>query len=92
MTIKLKKLRDAARGQSCVACGRWDDSIVFAHLPTKGVADAGMGMKCDDFWGADLCGGCHFEADHGQYRNDIWWRTRMVYRTLRRRFEQGVLK
>jgi hypothetical protein len=89
---KMPRIRKLAEGQSCVACGNWDGTVVHAHLPNAGVSDAGMGGKCLDLWGAHLCSACHYEADHGEYRNDIWWRTRMVYLTQCRLVEQGHLK
>lgn len=88
----LPRIRKLAQGQSCVACGSWDDTVVLAHMPIKGVADAGMGGKCLDLFAAHLCQKCHHDADHGEYRRDIEWRTRMVYRTLCRLVEQKHLK
>ena len=92
MRRDLPRIRKLAKGQQCVACGSWDDTVVLAHMPIKGVADAGMGGKCLDLWAAFLCIRCHHEADHGEYRDDIHWRARMVYRTLCRLVEQGHLK
>jgi len=65
---------------------------VLAHLPIRGVAEAGMGAKCCDLWAAHLCSDCHALADQGEYRNDIHWRSRMVYRTLERLVAQGHLR
>jgi hypothetical protein len=88
----MPRIRKLAKGQPCVSCGNWDDSVVLAHLPIKGVAEAGMGGKVLCLWGAHLCASCHFAADHGEYRNDIHWRARMVYKTLERLVDQGLLK
>jgi len=88
----MPRIRKLAAGQQCVACGSWDDSVVLAHMPIAGIADAGMGGKCLDLWGAHLCKSCHWQADHGHYRRDTEWRARMVYRTLSRLVEQGHIK
>ena len=92
MRRDMPRIRKLANGQPCVACGRWEPTVVAAHMPIAGVADAGMGGKCLDLWAAHLCAECHHEADHGEYRTDIHWRSRMVYRTLCRLVEQGRLK
>jgi hypothetical protein len=92
MRRDLPRIRKAAKNQQCVACGSWAETVVLAHLPIAGVADAGMGGKCLDLWGAWLCNHCHHEADHGEFRDDIYWRARMVYRTQCRLVEQGILK
>lgn len=73
-------LREAARGESCVACGA--PGAVLAHLADPG--QSGVGQKCDDEMGAHLCGRCHYEADHGRYRRDYKWRHRMIGRTAGR--------
>jgi len=92
MRRDIPRIRKLAKGQQCVSCGSWDETVVLAHLPIAGVADAGMGGKCLDLWGAWLCRGCHDRADFGDYRNDIEWRARMVYRTLCKLVEQGEVK
>lgn len=86
------KLRKAAKDRACVSCGAQDGTVVLAHMPIAGVADAGMGGKCGDHWAAHLCARCHSDADSGPYRRDIHWRARMVYRTLNRLFSDGVVK
>lgn len=90
--VRSEKLTQAAKGQSCVACNAEDGTIVLAHLATSGIADRGTGTKCDDFWGAHLCHRCHYEADHGIYVDDLFWRTQMVAKTLRRLFKNGKLR
>lgn len=92
MTYENQALRDLAQGQPCVACGLQDDTTVMCHLPYHGIADHGTGEKCDDFWSAWLCQRCHFYADHGEGRKDLFWRTRMIYRTQRQLFRYGHLQ
>lgn len=75
-----------ADGQSCVCCGAQDKTVVLAHLPMMGVSQGGF-SKCDDFWGADLCRRCHDLADSEHYRQDVYWRSLMLKRTLRRRLD-----
>lgn len=94
-----KALRDApSKSNHCVACADegkdadWPPGmVVLAHLPIAGAADAGMGRKCSDFWAADLCPDHHTYADSEEGRKDIYWRVRMVYQTLQRRFHGGTV-
>ena len=69
---------------------------MFAHAPSE---DKGMGIKSPDWWGADCCAACHDIVDGrhdvsvniGAYDiNDCFMRG--VYRTIKRRIEQGVIK
>jgi hypothetical protein len=92
MTYRSRPLLDLACGQSCVNCGADDGTIVAAHLAWPGVADRGIGHKCDDFWCAWLCRRCHESADSGEFHRDFFWRTQMVARTLRRLFVLGHLQ
>jgi hypothetical protein len=76
-----------------VNCGAQDDTVVLAHMPNYGITETqGQSRRCDDFWAAHLCVRCHELADSGPYRRDHMWRARMVYRTLRRLFADGILK
>lgn len=91
-----EKLRNAPRvlDDWCVSCQcyKTPGTVVLAHLPIKGIAEAGTALKCSDFWGAHLCDKCHYEADHGAFRSDIMWRIRMVYRTLQRVFHERIVE
>lgn len=62
MTFRSKKLREAADGESCIACGSHDGTVVLAHR-NEG---KGMGLKVPDFWSLDLCARCHSEYDQGK--------------------------
>ena len=58
---KIKMLRDAAKGRSCVRCGRNDGTVVGAHY--TGVRrlsyGGGFGRKVHDLVMAHLCAECH---------------------------------
>ena len=90
--IKLPHLTKSARDQSCVSCGVEDGTVVWAHLPTRNVTQPIAGSKVHDYCGAYLCHECHYEADHGEARNDVEWRWRCNYLSLGRAFREGVLK
>lgn len=64
MNLRIPKLRDMARHETCVACGADDGTIVWAHsnLPEHG---KGMSMKATDEMGMFLCFRCHAELDQG---------------------------
>lgn len=69
---KIKKLRDAARDQSCVRCGKRDGTIVLAHYSgmNSHKFGKGMGTKCHDLIGAHLCYDCHTYMDSYKDGND----------------------
>lgn len=89
--FRSEKLRAYANGQACVCCGAQDGTVVLAHLPMQGISPGGS-SKCDDFVSAFLCGRCHHEADHGEYRTDVFWRYQMNVRTLKRLFVNGKVR
>jgi hypothetical protein len=91
MSFKSQKLRDSARDEACVNCGIQDGTVVLAHLPMMGIADGGS-SKCDDFVCGFLCTRCHYEADHGSKRRDVFWRYQVNVKTLRRMFEKGAIR
>jgi CRISPR/Cas system-associated protein Cas10 (large subunit of type III CRISPR-Cas system) len=63
MAGSFEKLRKAAAGESCIACGREDGTIVLAHR-NEGKA---MGKKLmPDYLALDLCHACHAEYDQGR--------------------------
>lgn len=88
--VRSKKLREAARGESCVNCNDNDETTVMCHLPFPG--DAGRGIKTDDYWSAHLCWSCHVYADSAEGRRDYSWRGLMIHRTLRRLVQSGILR
>lgn len=95
------KLTKAAKGQQCTIqlhpyCNGNPETTVFAHMNCE---DKGMGKKSPDFWGADSCSTCHDIID-GRMKVEPWITSqevkdcfiRGVYRTLKRRIEQGLIK
>lgn len=58
-------LRQAARDQSCVACGAQDGTVVLAHYfgPRRHEYGGGMSRKGCDLVGAHLCIRCHQRMD-----------------------------
>jgi len=93
------KLTKAARGQECTIqihpyCNMDPDTTVFCHAPSS---DKGMATKSPDYWGADGCSTCHAIVDgsHATHLSaDEIYRCFMrgVFRTLKRRIEQGLIK
>ena len=88
--IRVKKIRDSARGQDCTVQSPWCNhdpaTVVFAHYSAKG--ESGMGMKPDDSQGAYACDRCHSWLD-GRYRpaqGDHPWADKEFYwfRAMRR--------
>lgn len=95
----MSKLTKAARGQECTIqiypyCNGNPETTVFCHAPSE---DKGIGKKSPDIWGADGCSTCHDIVD-GRRSVDIpafeiyQCFVRGIYRTLKRRIEQGLIK
>lgn len=93
------KLRDAARDQSCVACGATDGTVVLAHYmgPRRHSYGGGMSHKGHDLIGAHLCARCHNDMDTGSRDKFKRWEASEIFLnycalTLIRLHQQGVLK
>jgi hypothetical protein len=97
----MNKLRNAARGQSCVRCGVQDGTVILAHYsgPHQHKFGKGTGIKGHDAAAADLCVDCHRFFD--EYRSEVseGWRIARSEEflaacllTVIRRIQQGVLK
>jgi uncharacterized Fe-S cluster-containing radical SAM superfamily protein len=93
------KLRDAARDQPCVRCGRNDGTTVLAHYfgPRRHQYGGGMSHKGHDAIGAHLCAACHSYMDTwGRSRDTRWEHSEeflhLCALTIIRNFEQGVIK
>jgi len=95
----MSKLTKAARGQECTIqlypyCNGNEETTVFCHMNSE---DKGMSIKSPDFWGADGCSSCHDIVDMRVIPKDIDREeitaafVRGVYRTLKRRIEQGLI-
>jgi hypothetical protein len=94
------KLTKAARGQECTVqlfpyCNGNTETTVLAHANSE---DKGMGIKSPDWWGADCCSACHDILDSRNSVPDVSdseiFRCHMrgIYRTIKRRIEQGLIK
>ncbi len=104
MILRSRAMLDAAKGQSCVNCGKRDGTIVAAHLTGIRAAEFGKGtsIKPHDLLVCDLCLRCHlsFDGNRESYIKNPNMRKidqseRMlacIARTLIRRVKQGVLK
>lgn len=91
-------LRELARGQSCIRCGRDDGTIVLAHYfgPRRYAYGGGMSQKGHDAVGAELCSICHSWMDTGSRDKERKWETseeflHLVALTWIRRVESGVV-
>ena len=99
--IRMKKIRDSARGQECQAntpyCNHDSDTVVLCHYGTAG--EKGMGLKPSDTSAAYCCSGCHDWLDmrtqsgvalESQDREYYWFRA--LRRTWALLVANGVLK
>jgi len=101
--IRIKKIRDSARGQECTVNSPWcnynPETTVFAHYGEPG--EKGMGLKPDDTSGAYVCSDCHDWLDgrvtHSSVDteemlacpSDYWFKA--MRRTWKLLIENGVL-
>ena len=71
----MSKLREAARDQPCVRCGREDGTTVLAHYfgPRRHEYGGGMSIKGHDAVGAWLCAECHKHMDTWSRAKDMKW-------------------
>jgi hypothetical protein len=95
----MSKLRDAANGMSCVACGRQDGTVVLAHYfgPRRHSYGGGMSRKGEDIVGAHLCRACHIYMDTLSKDKEKRWENSETFLhycalTWIRLIERGVLK
>jgi len=61
-------LRKEAKGRECQIrasgiCNRDRETVVLAHLNSKGLLGVGMGQKVPDIFGAWACSACHDFVD-----------------------------
>lgn len=94
----MSKLRKAARGRQCTIqihpyCSMDDETTVLCHAPCE---DKGWSTKSPDWWGADGCNICHDIVD-GRMKVELSQEeikecfVRGIYRTIKRRIEQGLI-
>jgi len=96
--IRLKKIRDSARGQDCTVESPWcnhnPETVVFAHYSAPD--ESGMGMKPDDTSGAYACSDCHDWLDgrvnHAACIPEEYYWFRACRRTWRLLIEREILK
>ena len=104
--IRLKKIRESAKGQACTVQSPWcngnPETTVFAHYGEPG--EKGMGLKPDDTSGAYACSACHdwldgrikaspideTEEEYRHVKGRYWFRA--MRRTWALLVENGVLK
>jgi len=89
--VRSKTYRNGAKDQSCTVCDMNDGTTVFVHLDAQ-YAGKGRGIKADDVAGFDGCQECHdrYARLDGNPLPE-WLITRALYRTVKRRIEQGIL-
>jgi formate-dependent nitrite reductase cytochrome c552 subunit len=95
----MTKLREAARGQSCVRCARQDETVVLAHYTgaRRHAYDGGFGIKVHDLIGAHLCADCHKTMDTiGRSKQGKWEHSEeflhLCALTIIRLYKQGIIK
>jgi hypothetical protein len=98
--IRSKKLMQSAKGQSCINCGKNNDTICARHY--NGLRQyrlgKGRGIKCDDLATAELCDECDqlFSEGRSQKWADKVERSEefllLIAETNIRRVKNGVMK
>lgn len=89
--IRSEAYKRGAEGQSCTLCGNNDGTVVLCHL-NEHWAGKGRSIKSDDIASMDLCHQCHKKYDEPKLMLiEKWEITRAMYRTIKRRIEQGIL-
>jgi hypothetical protein len=101
--IRMKKIRDSARGEDCTVCSPWcnhnPETVVFAHYGEPG--EKGMGIKPDDSSGCYACSSCHdwldgrvthSSVDANDLYDKIFYWFRAMRRTWKLLIENGILK
>ena len=95
----MSKLRQAAKGQSCVRCGVDDGTVVLAHYfgPRRHLYGGGMSRKGHDLIGAHLCSTCHHMVDIEMRDHKLKYEYSEQFLhycalTIIRLYEQGVIK
>jgi hypothetical protein len=100
--IRLKKIRDSARGEACTIQSPWcngnPETTVFAHYGEPG--EKGIGLKPDDSSGAYACSDCHdfldgrvthSSVDANDLNDKEYYWFRGMRRTWKLLIENGVL-
>lgn len=92
------KLRKLAKGQICVRCQRFSETVVLCHYTgTRRLAyGGGFGKKVCDLVGAHMCAECHTEMDRLKRDKALKWEhseefLHLCMLTILRLAEQGEL-
>lgn len=95
----MSKLREAARDQPCVRCGREDGTTVGAHYtgPRRLSYGGGLGRKVHDMAMAHLCQACHHYFDTASKDREFRYEVseeflHCVVLTAIRNYERGIIK
>ena len=87
-------LRQAAKDEPCMRCGRNDGTTVLAHYNGfyNHYFGNGMGKKSHDLAGAHLCHNCHtlFDQHKIEHREEEF--LSLCLRTVIKLYEKGVIK
>jgi hypothetical protein len=65
VSFKSNVLKRKAEGQSCIACGAEDGTVVLAHRNEHKARASGI-----DVWALELCYRCHVSYDQGNMSRD----------------------
>jgi hypothetical protein len=76
--------RRSFKGRSCEACGRWDETIVGAHVRVG--HEGGVGLKPSDDLIIALCYQCHSEQEANPGAR--WWVENLVKPQARRAYQE----
>jgi hypothetical protein len=94
----VSKLREAARDQHCIRCGKDDGTTVLCHYTgvRRLAFGGGFGLKVNDLVGAHLCCECHKVMDTDRSKDDKWEHSEeflyLTVKTILRLNQQGKLK
>lgn len=99
--VRLPAMLKASNGRSCVRCGAFNETVVFAHYTglQQHRFGKGRGIKCHDCCGADLCSNCHryfdeYQGADGSYTKKIELSEEFLtccMLTMIRNFQEGVI-
>ena len=94
--VRSRALLDSSEGQSCVRCGKRDETVVGAHYTgiRQHIYGKGKSVKAHDCCAADLCQECHEYFDRPMCRKSVEASEEFLHcivLTTIRRMQRGVL-
>ncbi len=98
MHFESQKLRDAAKGRTCVRCGCIQGVVGCHYTGSRRLSyGGGFGIKVHDFLIAHLCADCHLDMDViSRNKTDKWLHSEeflhYIVLTLARLFDEGVVR